>query len=111
MKTKEEVLALLVDLGADEKAVVNKLLAMGIKGDRKKCRTCPIAQYLIRNGVEDVVAGGAGGAAGGGVGVGVGVEYYWFPLRDYPQVKPVRDFILAFDKGDYPQLEGECAVG
>ena len=51
MKTKKEVLALLESLGRNEKEVADKLWSMGIKGEKRKCKTCPIAQYLVRNGV------------------------------------------------------------
>jgi hypothetical protein len=107
MKTKEEVLALLVALGTTAEEVANKLVSLGIKGNRERCRTCPIAQYLISNGVASwvVLADGAGGGVALG-DVGGEVSYYRYPLSTYP-LASVRDFILAFDRGEYPQCEKE----
>jgi hypothetical protein len=68
------------------------------------CTSCPIARYLIANEVEvRRVANWDDKAVE--VGVGVGVSSYWSYIRDYPQLQGVRDFILAFDGGDYPQCE------
>ena len=101
MKTKEEVLSLLEKLGKTKEDVANKLQSLGIKGERNKCYSCPLAQYLIKNGiglkVPFVVE----------VRVGVGVNWYWYPISKYPQLQGIRDFILAFDRGEFPQLESE----
>jgi hypothetical protein len=105
MKTKEEVLALLVALGSTAQEVADKLVSLGIKGERKKCRTCPIAQYLISNGVPAAFANSVGGWFVVGVEVEVGF-YYWYPLSTY-QIAGVQDFVLAFDRGEYPQCEKE----
>ena len=94
IKTKKEVLSLLKKLGKTKEDIAKNLCSLNIKGERNKCSSCPIAQYLVKNGVEIGV-----------VGVGVRVTRYWFPISEYPQLQGIRDFILAFDRGEFPQLE------
>jgi hypothetical protein len=101
MKTKEEVLSLLLALGASKEEVANKLHALGIRGKRRECSSCPIAQFLAKNDVGV----GVGVAVAVGVGVWVGVEYYSYLLRHYPAIAPIQTFIHAFDRGEFPQLE------
>jgi hypothetical protein len=104
-KSKEEVLALLVALGTTSQEVANKLQYLGIRGKRKQCLTCPIAQYLVSNefgfGVEVGLAGEVVSVAGiGRVALG-----HWYSILKYHQLQGIRDFILDFDRGKYPQLE------
>jgi hypothetical protein len=103
MKTEKEVLALLVALGKTKDEVAEKLFVLGIRGKRGKCLTCPIAQYLIENGVDARVGVWAWGLGVVGV-VGVG-GFYYYSIDEYPAIIPIRDFILAVDQGEYPQLE------
>jgi hypothetical protein len=103
MKSKEEVLNLLVDLGSTEDKVANKLVSLGIKGDRKKCNTCPIAQYLVSKGID----GRDGNENGDEIKIGIGIGSYWYSLATYPQITGIYNFIRAFDRGEYPQCEAE----
>jgi hypothetical protein len=103
MKSKEEVLALLLALGSTEEEIAAKLVSLGIRGDPKKYNTCPIAQYLISNGVEAGIGVGIGIKAGAGVVVGHNI--HWYSLIDYPQLAVIFNFIWAFDRGDFPQCE------
>jgi hypothetical protein len=96
-KTKEEVLALLVSLGTTSQEVADKLLSLGIRGDRNKCKTCPIAQYLVAYGV----------VTWSGLGIAIGPtpwNTYWYNIREYPQLKGILAFIEHFDEGKYPKL-------
>jgi hypothetical protein len=101
MKSKEEIRFLLLSLGSTEDRVANKLISLGIKGERKNCTTCPIAQYLVSKGIED----GVGDENEGEVGVGVGS--YWYSLATYPQLTGIYNFIRAFDEGQYPKCEAK----
>ena len=62
MKTKEEIIALLVALGKTSDEVSNSLIEKGIKGYKHLCRSCPIATYLLDNGVD--LARGVGSMMG-----------------------------------------------
>jgi hypothetical protein len=105
MKTQEEVLALLIALGTTTQEVAEKLVSLGIRGNKGMCTSCPIARYLIANEVEVRRVANRDVDEAVEVRVGVGVSSYWYYIRDYPQLQGVRDFILAFDGGDYPQCE------
>jgi hypothetical protein len=116
MKTKEEVLELLLALGATKDEVAEKLVSLGIKGDRHLCATCPIAQYLIASSggevMFEVIAGGICFQAYIGVGtkeccslMRCASERYWYHQSEYPQLTGVREFIFDFDRGEYPQCE------
>jgi hypothetical protein len=102
MKTKAEILALLVDLGSTADEVAAKLISFGIKGEREKCSTCPVAQYLFSKGVVAKINDPTWFGLGG---VGIGVDSYWYPLATYPQLTGVFNFIRAFDRGQYPGCE------
>src|ERR1700722_6769143 len=103
-KTKEKILALLENLGKTKEEVAAKLVSLGIKGEQKKCYSCPITQYLINNGVAllaTIALDFVFGLAGVAVAVAFGGGVYWFPISKYPQLQGVRDFILAFDRGEF----------
>jgi hypothetical protein len=103
-KSKEEVLDLLVALGATRQEVADKLLSLGIRGNRDACVSCPIAQYLIANGVA--LGYGGVGYGLGRIGISVSLDVvHLYPIRKYPQLLGIRGFILAFDYGEYPKLE------
>ena len=99
IKSKEEVLALLVELGSSADEIAAKLQSLGIRGNKGNCRSCPIAQYLVANGVE------VGFGVGVGVGVGVAAGSYYYSISYYPQLLGVHSFILGFDRGEYPKCE------
>lgn len=98
MKSKE-VLALLVALGKTQEDIATSLRKLGIKGDRRKCRSCPIAQYLIKNNIH--IEWAAVACAAGLVGIWI----YSYPLCDYPQLRGISDFIFSFDAGRFSECE------
>jgi hypothetical protein len=105
MKSKAEILSLLMALGSTADEVAAKLVSLGIKGDRNECRTCPIAQYLVSNGLEAYSEMKGEGARTHGLLFGVEASGYWWPLATHPQLTGVSNFILDFDRGQYPQCD------
>src|ERR1700722_11081960 len=99
MKTKEEIIALLVALGKTSDEVSNSLIEKGIKGYKHLCRSCPIATYLLDNGVD--LARGVGSMMGKRGWFWIGGEMYL--LADHPELQGVIAFINNFDQDFYPQ--------
>jgi hypothetical protein len=108
VKSKEEILALLIELGSTADEVATKLVSLKIKGHRYKCKTCPLAQYLIKNGVDYLER--LYKLWGGIEGIAVessGEDAYLYSLDAYPKLTGVHNFISSFDFGEYPQCETE----
>ena len=95
MKTKEEVLALLLALGKTEEEVAETLVSLGIRGNKWRRGSCPIANYLLKNGFLDafVIANYAV----------IGAGDYQYLLSEHPQLTGVQSFIFDFDRGLYPK--------
>jgi hypothetical protein len=108
MKSKEEIVALLVALGSTKEEVAAKLVSLGIKGGYY-CSTCPIAQYLISNGVKADIA--VDGTARDELQLGSADNYVreysidTYSINTYPKLIGVLDFVQAFDRGEYPECE------
>jgi hypothetical protein len=96
---------LLADLGATEATVFRSLQEAGVAGSRGDPRDCVIARYL--NAVV--------GADPDVTNVSVGRSVVWLSRRGLrPAVRvtiptAVRQFILAFDAGVHPEIEGRAS--
>ena len=94
----EEIIEMLLLLGNTKDEVANNLHKRGIKGKRRICRSCPIAEYL---GYKDT-----------GIQVGYDFDYrLWIYRIDnslsklyFSQFAHIVDFIIDFDMGKYPFL-------
>jgi hypothetical protein len=72
-------------LGNSKEEIAKSLGALGIKGEKFHCGSCPIGQYLMSKGYPRPSS-----------------------LKEVKQgLMPVRDFIRAFDNGEFPELESE----
>jgi hypothetical protein len=99
---RRAVSSLLADLGSTEAAVSRSLTDAGVAGNRGDPRDCVVARYLnaIVGAEPDVNS------------VSVGRSVVWMSRRGLrPAVRvsipaPVRQFIMAFDAGVHPELEG-----
>ena len=100
MMTKGEIATLLSSLGMTANMVADTLLSLGIRGNKKRCRECPIAQFLIKNNIP--FSNDTGVSTSFFRIVAAGYTYYF---EEYPNLCPIGDFIVAFDNGKYPQLE------
>lgn len=98
MNTKEEIVELLFDLGPSSAGVAKSLEILKITGHKLVCKECPIAVYLIANGVELVK----------GVGSMPGKRgWFWIDgemwlASENPELQGVIDFISDFDSDLYP---------
>jgi len=82
-------LELLTALGSSADEVAANLLKAGIKGVKKNCIFCPITNYLR------------------GEGIPMDIGYL---ISDYPQLQPIRSFIMGFDNGKYSELDEQATV-
>lgn len=84
----------LASLGSTKEEVAARLVEMGIKGRRNLADSCPVA-----NAANDHLPPRHWG--------------YYVHIQENSQVKlnslvapdPVRDFVLAFDAGEFPELD------
>lgn len=81
----------LAQLGDTQGSIVAAMRCLGIRGVRSESCMCPVAIYLAR------VTGGHW----------VSVVGHWVRIGgiNYALPAPVRAFIVAFDRGAYPELE------
>lgn len=98
MKTKEEIITLLLDLGVDSKEVAASLEILDIIGYKMICLECPVSLYLISQGVT-LTKGVAARAGKRG--------YFWIDgeiwlVSEHPELQGVIDFISDFDSDLYP---------
>lgn len=108
IKSKEEVAELLKALGSHSTEVGEKLFIGKVKGERRSCRRCPIARYLLKHQVGPIVSvSGDGQALFIGLSMSPDLEdvRYEFSLKEYPFIEGAIDFIMDFDNGDYPSLD------
>jgi hypothetical protein len=98
---KEETMLLLKDLGADVQSVATALGAAGVRGRRGSSSDCPVARYLNAiMGADRRVDRLRVGLAG----VMIHRDRWWSPPVVVPIPKPVKGFIMAFDRGEMPEL-------
>jgi hypothetical protein len=89
MNTIEQDLAA---LGDDADEVAGQLRELGIKGNAQESDSCPIYAYLHLKGNTQVV--------------GVDEDYITLCSNEgIPTTSAVHDFVHAFDRGEYPELE------
>lgn len=93
------VRAALADLGGSGRAVEATLRRNGIRGERGKCRSCPVAKYLTRL------------FPGCHVTVGYGVVTVSSRERRIRARSPdgIMRFVEGFDCGDYSSVSSEAA--
>lgn len=115
---REEIVTKLISLGTTKEEIAKELLARNIKGNRVSWKYCPIANYMKGEDFK--------------IGIGVASEFFeydisapigirvtiiptigwersnfeelYFSLADYPKLKPIKDFIHAFDDGEFEEL-------
>ena len=90
MSTLEESLQ---KLGDTEDSVVSNLQLMGIKGAQMSALQCPIAKYLQRTGFPEAL-----------VSPDIAYVSHDESGPKAPLPDSVKDFVHAFDRGDYPEL-------
>ncbi|MBV8464079.1 MAG: hypothetical protein JO368_12340 [Acidimicrobiales bacterium] len=103
---KRETGDLLTGLGATPEQVARSLAAAGVEGLPRSNRSCAIARYLT------AVMGGEPSVRAVAVGPCSLMIHMVRPRDGKPAgrllvqlPKPVRQFVAAFDAGDYPELE------
>ncbi len=86
-------------LGRTQGEVAERLAETGCRGTRKQAGCCPVAVHLGKT------LGGAGSYS-------VSHWHAYAPFFAGGLVMPaaVRDFIYAFDCGDYPELDAELGM-
>ena len=111
---KENILSSLLSLGKNKDEIAASLFSRGIRGNRRNCSSpaaqahdcvssCPIAQFLASQFPSmktEVIPYGT--MLGGGLEIFIGRDRYWIHLEEGADIFR---FILAFDRGEYPQLE------
>jgi hypothetical protein len=99
-ETSQEIFRLLDDLGSSPDTVAGTLARTGVQGHRYGLTDCPIARFTNAVLTADPRAGSVKvGLRRLRVGRALGV-----PLS-VPLPAAVREFIVRFDDGWYPQLE------
>jgi hypothetical protein len=98
--TKRNVSILLDQLGSSPETVARSLKRAGVQGYPFLGAHCPIARYLHAVvGVEP----GLGKVKVGLCRASINAPHWWWPISVALPV-PVRLFVLAFDRGQYPDL-------
>lgn len=105
----EEVDAALIALGASSADVAESLASYSIRGDRKRPCACPLAEFVMRLGVEPPVNVHTGKNMDGELGL------VWWTVRDPKTGETYRrqvrlsqgceDFAREFDDGKWPRLD------
>jgi hypothetical protein len=85
--------------GLDAEGVAEKLRQEGIKGVKKSCTNCPMANWLKKYDVDDPSVGDAV------VSGFVGVEKVYQLLVGQQLPKGVKEFVAKFDDGWFDELE------
>jgi hypothetical protein len=106
----------LTALGTTPNAVATNLSAMGFRGCRDQESNCPVANYLLAS-VSDMASvsvfveelpDGYSSSAGGHAECFDLTPDRQQPLFVIELPRPVVDFVLTFDRGDYPDLITEA---
>jgi hypothetical protein len=98
--TKRNISILLDQLGSTPETVARSLQRAGVHGDPFLGAHCPIARYLHAVvGVEP----GIGKVKIGLCRATVNAPHWWWPISVALPL-PVRLFVLAFDRGQFPEL-------
>jgi hypothetical protein len=98
--TKRNVSMLLDQLGSTPESVARSLQRAGVHGDPFLGAHCPIARYLHAVvGVEP----GVGKVKIGLCRATINAPHWWWPMSVALPL-PVRLFVLAFDRGQFPEL-------
>jgi hypothetical protein len=98
----------LESLGETSDQVADKLRELGIKGDRFSPTSCPIYNYLCKQG-HDTVCSVDYSRTREAVAVKTNIWNASYgeddSIKEYFRIRPVLDFIMAFDLGkQYPDL-------
>jgi hypothetical protein len=112
MKTKDEVLAILKELGTTKADIIQNLVRLGIKGKRQSARSCPIANYLSSKEVMQYVS-----VHGNDLSLKIDdaspnvrwsqhcLMRHQYDFSSYPELLPIANFIISFDQGEIPILD------
>jgi hypothetical protein len=98
--TKRNVSILLDQLGSTPETVARSLQRAGVHGDPFLGAHCPIARYLhavvgVESGIGKVKIGLSRAT--------INAPHWWWPISVALPL-PVRLFVLAFDRGQFPDL-------
>jgi hypothetical protein len=85
------------ELGYDKYFIAAKLEDLGIKGDRNEDTSCPLATYLEGEGFSFCSVDSKTITVETENGVGISVK----------TPKPFAEFVKAFDKGEFPELDND----
>ena len=94
----------LLELGDNKESIAKSLLGLNVRGQHA-CFNCPIGNYLRLSNVKQNDRYFALVHSDGDVVADINGEC--LRLSDYPQLQPIRDFVRAFDAGEFPELEQE----
>lgn len=98
---EQQVTRLLHELGDDADQVAATLVAEGVTGRRSQSRDCAIARYLgAVVGADPAV----GTITVSQTAVCISGRHWWTPKARRSLPHAIRQFIIAFDTGRYPQL-------
>jgi hypothetical protein len=115
MMTRKKILTALSKLGTTPEEVRQYLAALGYRGERQLTKSCPIALFLQRSGVNifgvsnhyknptkpmlKVMTNATGWQR-----LFSAASDHYFLHSQYPVAKAVSEFIIAFDASGYPEL-------
>ena len=103
--SKERILELLTALGESADDVAASLQTLGIRGEHRNPRACPIAAYLNSYGVGHLVAFERSTYVYATMAYAHANDIansYWYDIK---LLQAVREFLCRFDSGQYPQCE------
>lgn len=106
LSTVSRATELLAALGDNADQIAASLHAAGITGERGKCGTCPIAVYLLRSALG-CHAVDVDGSVKLWFTDGDGVQH----VEKLRMPEPIGDFVVAFDLGDYDELNRRKPAG
>jgi hypothetical protein len=84
-------------LGNNPLEIANKLMELGIRGEREDTCSCPIANYILALGYVKATVGSKRAGFWS-----MADEYDEYEECDIPDA--VGKFIVAFDNGEFPEL-------
>jgi len=87
---------LVSDLGSNVKTIAKRLKARGIKGYQGEGSSCPLANYFLDCGFDEV-----------SVPDSDVVEMFRLDDELFPMPKAFRNFVSQFDDGKFPELVEE----
>jgi hypothetical protein len=105
---KKQTWALLADLGDSADVVAESLQAAGVNGVRQNNRSCAVARYVdVLMGADPRIRSVAVGHCALQISVAAPPDFRPAGRLLVQLPKPVRQFVAAFDAGQYPMIVRE----